>query len=213
MALADAEGVAAVTMRRLAGRLGIEAMSLYHHVARKEDLVDRMVDRVVGEIDLPRAGTPWRGALRATAIAAHDVLLRHAWAVPLVLGSQVREGRLRYMEAILATLRTGGFSPSATHHGYHALDSHIVGFTLWETGIALDEATLASQAVSFLEGLPRDRFPHVAEHVEQHLAGRGPDEPTEFEFGLELILDGLARLLEPEGGVDGQQLRRNAPPG
>ena len=192
--IADEDGLEALSMRRLGQALGVEAMSLYHHVANKSDLMNGILDVVTGEIELPATGSPWKPALRATAISAHHVYLRHAWAANLTLAAGTGAGRYRYMESILRCLREGGFSAEMAHHAYHALESHIVGFTLWLVGIS---ASLAAAGDEELEGVVRSfetTFPYLYEHAGQHGVERGPDEPTEFEFGLDLILDGLERI-------------------
>jgi AcrR family transcriptional regulator len=199
IALADEAGIGSLTMRRLAQALGVEAMTLYYYVAKKEDILNGIVDIVVGEIELPSPGVDWKPALRRMAISAYEALVRHPWAASLVLSySGVREARLRYMEAILGTLRQAGFSAEMTDHGYHALESHIMGFTLWEVGMDLGSAEdLAGKATDFLRTLEREKLPYLAEHVDQHLKPRHPDDEGEFAFGLDLILDGLERRLEP----------------
>lgn len=204
VALADAEGIDALSMRRLAQELGVEAMSLYYHVANKADLLNAIVEVVVGEIRLPPAEAEWKAAIRATAVSAHEILVRHPWSASLVLsGSGLSLGRLRYMEAILGSLRRGGFSAEMTDHAYHALDSHIMGFTLWQVGMDLGtEDDLRAMAGEFLAQLSVDEFPHLAEHIEQHLKPNDPDDVGEFEFGLGLILDGLERLLPEVAPAD-----------
>jgi AcrR family transcriptional regulator len=196
IALADAQGIEALTMRRLAQELGVEAMSLYHHVRNKQDLLGGICDLVVGEYELPARGAPWKAAVRRTAISAYDALIRHPWAASLLLsGTPESQARLRYMDALLGAFRTGGFSAGMTDHAYHALDSHIMGFTLWVVGMNLGtQEELAAMASDFLRELPRDEFPHLVEHIEQHLKPRDPDEEGEFAFGLDLLLDGLERL-------------------
>ena len=195
--LADAGGIESLSMRRLAQELGVEAMSLYSHVANKGDILDGIVDLVVGEFQLPPPEAEWKSAIRGTAISAHEVLVRHPWSASLVLsGSGVSMARLRYMDAILGTLRRAGFSAEMTDHAYHALDSHIMGFTLWQVGMNLGtEEDLKDMAGQFLAQLSVEEFPHLAEHIEQHLKPSDPDDVPEFEFGLGLILDGLERLL------------------
>jgi AcrR family transcriptional regulator len=198
--LADAAGIESLTMRKLAQELGVEAMSLYYYVSKKDDLLDRMIDIVVSEFELPPGGPDWKAALRRSAISAHDVLSRHPWAGSLVTSASVRSARLRYMDAILRRLREAGFSIEMTHHAYHALDSHIIGFTLWEVGFPA-ETELLDLAATFLEQLPVDEYPYLAEHIQHHLADTG-DEAGEFEFGLDLLLDGLDRLRgRPEHGA------------
>jgi AcrR family transcriptional regulator len=195
--LADADGIEALSMRRLAQELGVEAMSLYHHVANKAEILDAIVDMVVGEFELPPPDAEWKSAIRTAAVSAHAILVRHPWSAPLVLsGSGVSMARLRYMEGILGTLRRAGFSADMTDHAYHALDSHIMGFTLWQVGMNLgSEDDLKAMAGEFLAQLSVDEFPYLAEHIQQHLEPADPDDVGEFEFGLGLILDGLERLL------------------
>ena len=193
--LADEQGIDALTMRRLAQLLGVEAMTLYYHVANKDDILNGLVDIVLDEIELPSAGDDWRPALRRTAISAHDVLVRHRWAASqMLLPGRTSEARIRYMEAILRTLREGGFTPRETDRAYHALESHISGFTLWQVGMALDPETLPALADQFLASLPEGAFPYVVEHVHQHFEEREPGDEGAFAFGLDLILDGLERL-------------------
>jgi AcrR family transcriptional regulator len=196
IALADEAGIESLSMRKLGQALGVEAMSLYNHVANKDEILNGIVDIVAGEIDLPPPGTDWKAALRRIALSAYEVLVKHPWAANLVLSaSGISESRLQYMEAILGTLRRAGFSAEMTDHGYHALESHIMGFTLWEVGMNLgSREDLQRLASAFLERLSADEFPYLSEHVEQHLKPRRPDDEGEFAFGLDLILDGLERI-------------------
>jgi AcrR family transcriptional regulator len=189
--LADEGGIESVSMRKLGRALGVEAMSLYNHVANKDDMLDGIVDLVLSEFELPSAGDDWSAAIRRTAISAHEALLRHPWACTLIM-SRFRPARMRYIEWILARLREAGFSAETTYHAYHALDSHILGFTLWEVGHAVDPEELEN-AATFLQALPVDEFPYFLEHAQQHLTGSMHDDQGEFEFGLDLILEGLER--------------------
>jgi AcrR family transcriptional regulator len=201
--LADGGGIESLTMRRLARELGVEAMSLYNHVANKGDLVDAMVDLVVSEIELPATSDTWDVAVRECAISAHEVLLRHPWSCSLVMSTTstriARNARVRYMEWLLGRLREAGFSAELTYHAYHALDSHILGFTLWELGHSgaanaiRGDKDFADFAASFIRELRAADYPYLAEHAEQHVAALGDDGASEFEFGLDLILDGLER--------------------
>jgi AcrR family transcriptional regulator len=192
---ADEGGIESLSMRKLAQALGVEAMSLYHYVAKKDDILDGIVDIVLMEIDMPSREADWKPAIRQSAISAHEVLLRHPWACSLILTmSRISPARLRYMESLLATLREAGFSPDLTYHAYHALDSHIMGFTLWEANFPADSEDLAALAAPFLREFPADEYPHLAEHIEQHLSESGHDDEGEFEFVLDLILDGLERV-------------------
>jgi AcrR family transcriptional regulator len=200
--LADEAGIESLTMRRLGEALAVEAMSLYYHVANKADLVDAIVDAVVGEIELPSGGDDWRSAIRACAISSHDAFLRHPWACQLAMfptnTSGPRTPRMRYMEWLLGRLHEAGFSPELTYSASHTLDSHIMGFTLWQLGhragardAAGDDVT--AFAVNFVRELRAGGYPHLADHVEQHLAAPEDDGDREFRFGLDLILDGLER--------------------
>jgi AcrR family transcriptional regulator len=196
--LADRAGIGSLTMRKLAQELGVEAMTLYYYVARKDDILGGIVDLVVTDFAVPVAGGEWRAELRRAAISAHDVLLRHPWAASLILsGPPVSGARLRHMDGILGTLRGAGFSAEMTDHAYHAMDSHIMGFTLWEVGITAGMARQPGSIATFLETLDVAAFPHLAEHVDQHLKEREPDDEGDFAFGLDLILDGLERILHP----------------
>src|SRR5687767_12423611 len=184
-------------MRRLAQGLGVEAMSLYHYFARKDDLLDGMLDAVFEEMELPATGPDWRADIRQSAIAAKEVLLQHAWATKLVGDGRLSPSpaRLHWMNALLGRLRTAGFTPNLTHHAYHALDSHIVGFVLWVLpylAIAREQPDLAAD---FLKDFPADELPYLAEHIQEHIEDR-PGDTSEFEFGLDILLDGLDRLRE-----------------
>jgi AcrR family transcriptional regulator len=205
IALADKDGIEALTMRQLGRELGVEAMSLYNHVANKGELVAAMVDRIVEQFELPDDEPRWDAAIRRCAISAHDLLLDHEWACSLaLLPSDMRVvggPRVRYMEWLLRRLREAGFSPELAYSAYHTLDSHIFGFTLWQLGhakaarmlVPAGEDNLEEWAARFLEQM-RPRFPYLAEHADQHMSAGAPDGRREFEFGLDLILDGLKKL-------------------
>lgn len=194
--LADEQGSEAITMRRLAQQLGVEAMSLYYHVGSKAQLLTGIVDVVLGQVELPAPGADWRAAIRTIAISTHRILGDHPWAASLMLAPErTLPARLRYMEALLGSLRQGGFSATMAHHAYHALDSYIAGFTLWEANFRFDATQLPSLANAFLNELPAGEYPYLIEHVGVHLQERDPDDPGEFAFGLELILEGLERYL------------------
>ncbi|MDQ2943581.1 MAG: TetR/AcrR family transcriptional regulator C-terminal domain-containing protein [Candidatus Dormibacteraeota bacterium] len=181
-------------MRRLGQELGVEAMSLYNHVANKDDILNGIVDIVERDIELSSPGAQWKQALRKTAISAHDVFVQHPWAASLTLSaSGTRRARWRYMNAILGCLREAGFSAEMTDLGYHALESHIAGFTLWAAQLQVDTEELPDLAASFL-GEIGDEYPYLVEHVHQHLRERNPEDEGAFAFGLDLILDGLERI-------------------
>jgi AcrR family transcriptional regulator len=195
--LADGEGIDALSMRRLAQRLGVEAMTLYYHVANKDQLVEGMVAIVMGEIELPSTHVPWKPALRRTAISAHEALVRHRWAAARMMSGGLTAERLRYMESILACLRAGGFSPYQTHLAYHALESHIVGFSLWLAGMDLPQ-DLSGLAADVLSVVPADEFPAFVEHIGEHLREPREGDVGAFEFGLDLLLDGFERMQREE---------------
>ncbi|MBW0270487.1 AcrR family transcriptional regulator [Nocardia sp. MH4] len=182
-------------MRKLAKAVGVEAMSLYNHVANKDDLLDGIIDLVVAEIYVPGADGDWRTELRRRAVSAHEVLLRHRWATGL-LGSRVNVGpaMLRYIDATLACLITAGFTYEQADRAWNALDSHIYGFTLQAINFPLDPSEYASAAQRFLPLIPTETHPHM--HALAALVIDGTHSGTaDFTFGLDLLLDGLARLL------------------
>jgi AcrR family transcriptional regulator len=193
--VADAGGVAALTMRSLAHELGVKPMSLYHHVANKDEILDGMIDVVFGEIDLPPADGDWRTAMRHRAISARRVLTRHPWATPL-MESRANPGpaTLRHHDQVIGTLRRAGFSIQMTAHAYSLLDSYVYGFALQEASLPFDRETVPEVAGSILASSPGDAYPHLAELATQHVLQPGYDYGDEFEFGLELILDGLENL-------------------
>jgi AcrR family transcriptional regulator len=193
--IADTEGIESLTMRRLGQALGVEAMSLYNHVANKVDILNGITEMVMGEIELPSSDAGWKTAIRKSAISAHTVLLRHPWACSLMMSSDNdSSARLRWMEMVLRTLREAGFSAEMTHHAYHALDSHITGFTLWIVNLPAVGEELKDIAATFLREFSIDEYPYLVEHIEYHLREPSNGAKSEFEFGLDLILDGLERL-------------------
>ena len=178
----------------LADELGVKAMSLYNHVANKDELLDGIVEAVAGEIAGPEGAADWKAAIRNSTISAHETLLRHPWAGTLWMQQKPGPARLRYFDSLLGTLRAAGFSKDLTYHGYHILQSHFLGFTQQVLNYrALATQDVSEMATSFLQGLAVDTFPHFAEHVRQHIEPRHDDENA-FELGLNLILDGLERM-------------------
>ena len=193
--LADQVGLEGLSMRKLARGLGVEPMSIYYYYASKDELLDGILELVIEEIEVVPPGAGWKAALRQCALSAHRALERHPWACGLMMSpSRVREGRIRYMNSILGHLRRAGLSAELTDRAYHVLDSHIIGSTLRGVGYALGSSPSSDFAAEFLRNLPADEYPYLVEHVEQHLALPESGEVT-FEFGLDLILDGLGRLL------------------
>lgn len=193
--LADAAGISALTMRSLAERVGVKAMTLYYHVGRKEDLLFAIVEAVAAEFDVPDPSGEWRAELRRAAMSAHEVLGRHPWATQLLLSGPSVPSRLRQMDAVLGCLREAGFSAETTDLAYHVLDSHLVGSALWVTGIKADAGDdLTARATDLLGPLAEGNLLYLLEHVQQHLRPSDISVPSSFEFGLDLILDGLDRL-------------------
>ena len=197
VSLADANGIEALSMRVLGRQLGVEAMSLYHHVANKDDLLDGMVDMVIGEIDLPALDTDWREAMWVRAASARAVFARHPWAARLI-DSRVRggPGRLRYFEAVIGVLRRAGFTVELAVRAFSLIDSYIYGFGRQSLAMASGDSGAAQAAEAFLRALPAEEYPSLAEVAAATAAGPGYDEAADFAFGLNLILDGLQRVLD-----------------
>lgn len=193
--LADAFGIASLSMRKLGEELGVEAMSLYNHVANKDDVLDGMVDVVFGEIELPLHGRKWKPAMRARAISAREVLSRHPWATGL-MDSRATPGpaTLRHHDAVIGSLRGGGFTIALTAHAFSVLDSYIYGFAMQEASLPFDtpEETV-ELAQTIMAQLPVEEYPHLTELTVEHVLQPGYDYAEEFAFGLDLILDGLER--------------------
>jgi len=189
--IADADGVDALTMRRLADDLGFEAMSLYRHVKNKDDVLGGILDAVLAEIESPAGGGEWDEAIRRSAISVNDVLGRHAWATDLLISSRgIRPARLAYMNDLLGRLREAGFSADTTYTAYHALDAHIFGFALWLASHTVPD----EDAERLARTIRLDDYPYLAEHRDQHLAEGPHHDVSAFEFGLDLILDGLRKI-------------------
>ena len=196
--LADEEGLDGLSMRKLAKRLGVEAMSLYNHIPGKERLLDGMVDLVFGEIEVPSTARPWKEEMRRRALSTRAVLRRHPWAVGMMEGRpNPGPANLRLHEAVLGCLRHAGLSVEAAIHAYWVQDAYIYGFALQERTLAMDthEAWKAMPKRNLREdGAALDAYPATAE-VQHHIAEGGFSQDDEFLFGLELILEGLAQRL------------------
>ena len=190
---ADANGIESLSMRKLARELGVEAMTLYYYVASKNDLVEGMADLVAEEIEVPSEDVEWREATRRRAMSAHDVLARHHWASPLWMRVMIGPARMRYMDSALGVYRRAGLTPASTELAFHAVENHIVGYAVQEVNFPLEAEDLATAARAFLEKLPADEYPHLAEHIRQHLTHE-EIESGSFEFGLERLLDGIERI-------------------
>jgi len=178
-------------MRRLGSHLGVEAMSLYKHVANKDEILDGIVDIVVGEIDLPYVEADWKTAMRQRAISARQVLASHPWAIGM-LESRAAMGpaALRYVDAVIGGLRRGGFSVEMAAHAFLLLDSYIYGFVVQEMSFSVGASEETDEpAEAILQTLPTNQYPHLAEIATEYVTGY--NYADEFEYGLDLILDGL----------------------
>ena len=190
--LADESGIESVTMRKLGQVLGFEAMSLYNHVANKDDLLDGVLDLILAESQPPAPEGDWEEAVRASAISIHAALRRHGWSSVLLMAGRIRPARLRYMDSLLGRLREAGFSAHTTYTVYHLLDGHIFGFALWEAAYNLKSDDAEELAASVMPMLVD--YPYLREHAEQHMSEGSHHEASPFELGLDLILEGLREL-------------------
>jgi AcrR family transcriptional regulator len=193
VALADQSGISSLSMRKLGEALGVEAMSLYNHVASKSDLLDGMIDIVFGEIDLPDGDGDWRATMRQRAISARQVLRRHRWAIGL-MESRTSPGpaTLAHHDAVLGSLRRGGFSIELTAHAYSLLDSYIYGFALQEASLPFGTGEEAAEVAQDIFGrFSAGQYPYLTELAMAHVVQPGYEYGDEFETGLDLILDSL----------------------
>lgn len=198
--LADQGGIESLSMRKLAQALDVVPMALYRHVANKDELLNGLVDVVIGEIDPPLPDVDWKSAMRERILSARRALFRHPWA------SRVMESRttptpvvLAYMDSMIGLLRTGGFSLDLTHHALHAMGSRTFGFT---QELFNDTAEVEPEAAAAMWEAMADTYPFIHEifvtisHDDESVVGSGCDDQFEFEFSLDLMLDGLERLRE-----------------
>ncbi len=195
--IADKNGIEALTMRNLAERLGLEAMTLYHYVANKDDILNHIVDLVVNEFEVPSDKGTWQAALRRSATSAYEVLLRHPWACGLMMSpARIGPARLAYMESLLGRLRGAGFSAETTHHAYHAL------------GIK----ELPDSGATFRRQISFEDYPYLVEHMGEH--NKPSKGGGEFGFGLDLIFDGLEeiRLRSARARTDMPRVKRRPRP-
>jgi AcrR family transcriptional regulator len=192
LAFADEHGTGALSMRKLAAELGYEVMSLYNHVANKAEVLSLMVDAVAAEIPAPDPAVEPLAAVRALAVDTRAALVRHPWAASLWLQQMPGPARIAHMEHHLAALAATDMSPAVAHLAFHAVNNHVIGYTLQEQAMAyvMPGGDADAVARSFLEGLSAEELPHTITHVQQHLDG---DSASSFEIVLDLLLDGLAR--------------------
>ncbi len=195
ISVADASGIGALTMRSLAEALGVKPMSLYHHVANKDGILDGIIDFVFSEIELPCVDDDWRTAMRARALSARSVLRRHPWATPL-MSSRTNAGpaTLKHHDSVIGTLRRSGFSIELTAHAFSLIDSYIYGFVLQEASLPFETPDQVPEiAEAMMAKFPSGAYPHLTEFSTEHVLKPGYDYADEFEFGLDLLLDGLER--------------------
>ena len=193
--VADEGGLDALTMQRVGEQVGAEAMSLYRHVRNKEDLLDGIVDLVYAEMELPPAGAEWRTAMRDRAISAREVLRRHPWALSLVESrSSPGPANLRHHDAVSGVLLAAGFSSAMTTHAYNLLDSYIYGFVLQETTLPFATQEEMGAMAESMMGEALEIYPNLG-RVASELMAAGFAYADEFEYGLDLILDGIERAV------------------
>lgn len=193
MAVADAGGLSSLTIRSLAHELGVKPMSVYHHVANKNEVLDGIVDLVFGEIELPSPGGDWRTEMRRRAVSARHVLRCHPWAIAL-LQSRTNPGpaTLKHHDAFIGTLREAGFSVVLTAHAFALIDSYLFGFALSEATLPINGPdTVAEVAGSMMPRASADAYPYLLEFTAEHILKPGYDFGEEFEFGLNAVLDAL----------------------
>jgi len=203
VALADESGSESLSMRKLGEAVGVEAMSLYHHVANKDDLLDGMIDVVFGEIELPSDCADWKRAMRQRAVSARRVLARHGWAIRF-MESRTSPGpaTLHHHDAVLGCLRNAGFSVRLAAHAFSVLNSYIYGFALQERSLPFHTPEQTAElAQEMLGRFPVNEYPHLAELTTEHVMQPGYDYGNEFEFGLDLVLEGLERTSSSAAGV------------
>lgn len=198
--VADAGGIGSLTIRSLAQELGVKPMSVYHHVANKDQILDGIVDIVFSEIELPSLAGEWRSEIRRRAISARRVLRCHPWAIGL-LESRTTPGpaTLRHHDAIIGTLRGAGFSVEMTAHAYALLDSYVYGFALQEAALPFAPETVGDVAEPMMQQFPAGEYPHLVEMATEYILQPGYDFGNEFEFGLTMILDALTRSIPDHG--------------
>jgi AcrR family transcriptional regulator len=200
--LADRDGVGALTMRALGAELGVEAMSLYKHVANKDEILDGIVELIVGQIEIPRAHEPWKQAMRRRAESGRDALRRHSWAIGLLEARGSRgPAALRYTEAILGNLRSAGFSLDDAAHAFWLLDSYVYGHVIQETSLAPASPSedRAEARASAAEQVTLTDCPNLVE-LGERARRSGYSVDREFTYGLDLILDALERVVAPAPG-------------
>ncbi|HZD96895.1 MAG TPA: TetR/AcrR family transcriptional regulator [Micromonosporaceae bacterium] len=214
LAVADVGGIASLTIRSLAAHLGVKPMTVYHYVANKDEILDGIVDIVFGEIELPSVGGHWRSEMSRRADSARQALKRHPWAIGL-MESRTAPGpsTLRHHDAVIGTLRAAGFSVAMTAHAYALIDSYIYGFALQEASLPFNGPdTVGDVAEPMLQHFPKDEYPHFVEMAVEYVLKPGYDFGDEFDFGLTVILDALAKLIPDNSRARDRRPTRSEPP-
>lgn len=196
LAIADADGLEALSMRRLGRALGVEAMSLYNHVANKDEILAGLVDRIVGDIEFPKGAGDWKAAMRKRAVAMRRTFARHPWALGLLESRRtVGPAALRYFDSVLGVLRRAGFPPAAALRAFSILDSYAYGFVIQEKNLPTGSPSESREVTEeILREFPMDDLPHLGEIIVGVALKSGVDLAEEFEAGLDLILGGLEGL-------------------
>ena len=198
VAVADAGGIASLTIRSLAAELGVKPMSVYHHVANKDEILDGIVDIVFSEIELPTIGGEWHSEMRRRAASAREVMRRHPWAIGLVeTRTSPGPATLKHHDAVIGTLREGGFSVAMTAHAFALIDAFVYGFALSEATLPFNGPdTVPEIAEQMMAQFSPADYPHLVEFSVEHVMKPGYDYGEEFEYGLGVVLDGLAASLK-----------------
>jgi len=194
MAVADAGGIASLTIRSIAQELGVKPMSVYHHVANKDAIIDGIVDLVFSEIDLPVPGRSWKPEIRRRSVSAREALARHPWAIQL-LQSRTNPGpaTMRHHNAVIGTLREAGFSVVKTAHAFALVDSYVFGFALSEAALPIHgPETVPEVAEQMMEAFDPAEYPYLVDFAVKHIVKPGYDFGAEFEYGLTRVLDALS---------------------
>ncbi|HEX7197370.1 MAG TPA: TetR/AcrR family transcriptional regulator C-terminal domain-containing protein [Candidatus Limnocylindria bacterium] len=197
--LADQGGLEGLSMRKLGQALGVEAMALYYHFANKERVLDGIVDLVFGEIDLPTTDEDWKVAMRRRAISVRDALLRHRWAIGL-MESRTNPGpaNLRHHDAVIGNLRAAGFDMAQVATAYSLLDSYIYGYAMTKMNLPFEDSSdIVELSETMLAPFPAGEYQNLADFITEYAMQPGYDYANEFEYGLDVILDGLERVRDP----------------
>ena len=199
LVLADHGGLESLSMRKLGQELGVEAMALYYHFANREEIVDGIIDLVFAEVELPAADGDRRTAMRRRAISLRDALLRHRWAIWLMEARRnPGPANLRHHDAMVGSLRAAGFDMAMVAHAYAVLDAYVYGFALTKMTLPFDATTdMTEMAETILAPFPAGEYPNLVAFITDHAAKPGYDFAGEFEYGLDVVLDGLERASEP----------------